>query len=222
MGASGSIPARAGRTLAYTLMCHAVTTGQSPRVRGGPKAGRLDPKSLQGSVNPRACGADLFGQGASGTGPNKAAHPRACGADIYPHDQIVVGCGLRPIPARAGRTLCGTFGQRQLTVTANPRACGADESLAMPTDQGAAEGQSPRVRGGLELAMRQSQRDTSEANPRACGADSKSMRQSNGGAGQSPRVRGGQNDHSAPRNCLRPIPARAGRTGRPEHPEITA
>ena len=141
--------------------------------------------------------------------------------------EAVWGClsgGL--IPARAGKTCCGSG--HGFAGGAHPRACGENPSENTPPPDGT--GSSPRVRGkptGLRKAIHAPRliparagktrglltaSDACPAHPRACGENSCWVKPAPVRMGSSPRVRGKPRPAREHRRRSRLIPARAGKT----------
>ena len=120
-------------------------TGQSPRVRGGPKCTTRRPRILFTGPIPARAGRT---HATHGQRPWSKVNPRACGADLLTYDGMNLRQTHRPIPARAGRTLCLHMLVPCRDIRANPRACGADQAVSTRhLAKSLTYGQSPRVAG---------------------------------------------------------------------------
>ena len=195
------IPARAGKT------------GCSPRARAPCEA------------HPRACGENC-GRGIKRVFP-PGSSPRVRGKRCRPWGWA---WGFRLIPARAGKTDQDPPGRGE--TRAHPRACG--ENWVKDNQETVKLGSSPRVRGKREHAHqgmlgarliparagKTRKRCLShwcrKAHPRACGENVSQDAGKLIGAGSSPRVRGKQWFEGTGQPTGRLIPARAGKTIRPQ------
>ena len=132
------------------------TPGSSPRVRGKRAAPRMrcDSAGLipacagktegtrssrrNGRAHPRVCGENQLGR--RGRGSIRGSSPRVRGKLLHNQCQ---GCGLRLIPACAGKT--SLRGRNSNGTRAHPRVCG-ENSRVLKVEY-SPEGSSPRVRG---------------------------------------------------------------------------
>ena len=218
-------------------------TGSSPRVRGkrrvlgeghgglrliparAGKTPRSTTTSCPAAAHPRACGengsAQKDGSVLAGSSPRVRGKPART---------LRTPSQSRLIPARAGKTF-------QVMVPsvlrrAHPRACG--ENIAPIAVQIGEAGSSPRVRGKRarvgqgqdrdrliparagKTAPRSSSMSRQTAHPRACGENTKAAPSVPASAGSSPRVRGKLPSVLECSTQVRLIPARAGKTPKPE------
>ena len=220
-----------------------LASGSSPRVRG--KLGEVLPPIARvrliparagktktspqpgpgGTAHPRACGENR--RSCTRRPPEPGSSPRVRGKQRWRFRQCQHS---RLIPARAGKTR--TASAERLDRGAHPRACGENRTACAPSRTTC--GSSPRVRGKRDARMRACHRcgliparagKTStwcssiarpRAHPRACGENGKLTAQLHEGSGSSPRVRGKLDATGGVTSFFGLIPARAGKTPRPQ------
>ena len=241
-GPPGAHPRACGEN-AWLNSSAVISPGSSPRVRGKRKpprsrgrVGRLIPAragktvdrvhaGLQSRAHPRACGEN--NAGVSGNASILGSSPRVRGKWQRPRPVHLRG---RLIPARAGKT--SPPRTSWCSGTAHPRACGENPDRQCGTAR--SRGSSPRVRGkpdrlraladDLRLIPARAGKTRCtharvpplRAHPRACGENGKLTAQLHEGSGSSPRVRGKLDATGGVTSFFGLIPARAGKTPRPQ------
>ena len=149
--------------------------------------------------HPRACGANLSGDGSDTLGDGSS--PRMRGKHVQ---ACMLSCSARIIPAHAGQTVC--LMRVRVQVTDHPRACGANGTVNGVNQR--QHGSSPRMRGKRRRHGRISGRPriipahagqtrggglsfiSVPDHPRACGANAMLRYRCSFRCGSSPRMRG--------------------------------